>query len=274
MSVDYVAEEQRKFGKEFMEQQQPAEDRRGHECKFYSSLYFTFQANEILKGLCSKEKLEKQEKYENIEVKNPETKPNQVDPTLWFIRSGYTSISENQLVKTKIWIKRIFTSFVIHEEAYIQNDAYAVDYRFGLFYDLDQHLKLNHSLAGSSPISVADIMFFSFLVRTMTYNTSKDIYQRSPEIAEFSNIVRLITLISQIGVIGYDSMIQKEQELYKKIPEFTASSKLIAAVKEGNIELFKKIILKKPASIKAKNAFRYGECALHVICATKNIEML
>ena len=40
----------------------------------------------------------------------------------------------------RLWLKRMFTSFVIHMAAYSVQDEYAMNYRFELLFDMDVYL--------------------------------------------------------------------------------------------------------------------------------------
>ena len=48
------------------------------------------------------------------------------------------------------------------------------DYVFEFFYDLDQYLKLRHSIGGYNAIGVPDVMLLSYMRRHMRLNLEFD----------------------------------------------------------------------------------------------------
>jgi len=126
----------------------------------------------------------------------------QADPTLWFTRQSSMIEPTHALSQTEAWLKRMFASFVIHAQAFSANDDYAQNYRFELFYDMDEYLETHHSLAGCSGISLVDIMLFSYLRRYMDLNHAdclkeESLEQTMPELAACANLKRLVIYIAK-----------------------------------------------------------------------------
>ena len=108
----------------------------------------------------------------------------------------HRDLTEEQEKRGKEWVKRLFTTCVLHARRIESGDQEALRYRLELLCDMDDYLRLRHSLCGTSSLSCVDLVLFSFLRRHMeldTANIKESLHRIAHQLEPMNNLERLLT---------------------------------------------------------------------------------
>jgi hypothetical protein len=70
--------------------------------------------------------------------------------------------SHRKLVNAEQWIKKLFTSCVLHQKRIEKSEQGALRYRLELLCDLDDYFEFHHSLCGNASVSTPDVMLYFY----------------------------------------------------------------------------------------------------------------
>ena len=172
-------------------------------------------------------------------------------------------------------MKRLFTTCILHKE---RKDEYAFEYRLELFYDLNEHLQVNHSLRGNCSVSIIDMMLLSYVRRHMNIKVVNQgclpSIKKATHFLECTNVKRLLDHLNYAFYIAYDRFDVSESNTIKEIQRKFQVCVFLDAVREGDIEKCRQILKQKPKKLYSKDASPYRENAGHLACQKKDLAMI
>ena len=137
------------------------------QCMLYSSLYFCVQCLNVQDIVVARNK----SSFENNTTTKGDIKIGEKGkgPSQAFIPFHTSSYDRGRVFK---WLKRLYTSCVLHKRRLDSQDQMALRYSLELLCDLNDFLRLHHSLGGALSISAPDVLFHSFARRGWGWQAS------------------------------------------------------------------------------------------------------